>query len=334
MEDKLKFNWYENPDKCLVLLDEKASQNLVEVIKQKHGFNKNISKVLELDISFIYQLRKNKAIRIKTLKKILDKLEIKYNIFNKNICGIGGSKYVFNVRFPIKLDKIYSSILIAAFMSDGHNNKTHPHYANVGFLGDKIIKSANSLVYNIPYEFRNEHVRFHPVLGRVLLKLGVPYGCKSYINLDVPKEIFSNKEWMKEYLIQAFDDEGHAATRKSRKIVFGRSVTLRDFPEEFSKNMDFSKKRMFNSLPNNIKEIALGSPPKLLVSEQKMLDDFGIKSSLRCRGICKYMTRVSADWVIEISGKENLKLFNDKIGFSEPGKIKKMEIYLSKYYKS
>ena len=284
MDNILIFNWYENPDKCLVLLDKNIAKNLAEMIKQKYGFNKIISKILELDISFIYQLRENKSIRIKTLKRILDKLKINYNSFNKNICGIGGSKYTFNIKFPIKLDSIGTSILIAAFMSDGHNESEHPHYANVGFLGDKIINSVNSLIRDIPYEFRNEHVRFHPLLGRILLKLGVPYGCKSYINPDVPEVIFSNQEWMREYLIQIFDDEGHAATRISRKIVLGRSVTLRNFPDDFSKNMEFSKKIYFNQLPEDIKEIALRTPPKLLTSEQKMLNEFGIKLSLRCRG--------------------------------------------------
>lgn len=327
--DDLLFNWYENPDEGLVFIESKFSKELAKTIKEKYGFNKDISKEIGINIKSIYQLKNNKPIRIKTLKKITNKLNINPNDINKYILGIGAGKHFLSVKFPIKLDNVHSSILIAAFMSDGHNEAEHPHYANVGFLGDKIINSSQSILKDVPHEFRNEHVRFHPLLGRIILKLGVPYGCKSYINPDVPEIVYSNKEWIKQYLIQIFDDEGHAATKISRKIVLGRSVTLWNIPKEFSKNMEFSKKRMFNSLPENIKEIALGNPPKLLVSEQKMLNDFGIKSSLRCRGICKYMTRVSADWVIEISHKENIRKFNKDIGFSQPEKIDKMKIYLN-----
>ena len=282
--DNLFFHWYENPDEGLVFLKPNFSQNLSNSIIQKYGTVKDAVDQLKINRKTVYQLKKNKPIRVKTLKRISNKLNLNFNGLNKYILGIGASKHFLNVKFPIKLDSIHSSILIAAFMSDGHNESEHPHYANVGFLGNKIINSAQSIIKDVPYEFRNEHVRFHPILGRILLKIGVPYGCKSYINPDVPEVIFSNQEWMREYLIQIFDDEGHAATRISRKIVLGRSVTLRNFPDDFSKNMEFSKKIYFNQLPEDIKEIALRTPPKLLTSEQKMLNEFGIKLSLRCRG--------------------------------------------------
>ncbi|MFH1209255.1 MAG: hypothetical protein V1663_00490 [archaeon] len=329
MNKNLLFNWYENPDNILVLLEQKASKDLFLMLKQRYKSNKNISKMVGIDSKTLFYINQNKLIRLKTLKKILNNLKLDYNLYNQNIKGFGGVKDYLDLKFPINLNSINTPILIAAFMSDGHNEDQHPHYANTGFLGDKIINSAKSFIINIPYEFRNEHVRFHPILGRILLKLGVPYGCKSRINPDVPKTIFSKREWMKQYLIQVFDDEGHAATKISRKIVLGRSVILINFPENFSRSMEFSEKIYFNNLPENIKNIVLKNPPKLLVSEQNILNKFGIRSSLRCRSICKYQTRVSSEWVVEISGKENIRNFNNKIGFSDPQKIEKMNFYLN-----
>ena len=326
--NNLLFHWYENPDECLILIEPIFSKILTEMIKKRYGFNKNISKNLNINSKFYYQLKKNKPIRIKTLKRIINKLKLNYNKVNRHILGIGGSKFTFPINFPVNLNNVDISILIAAFMSDGHNESQHPHYANMGFLGNKIIQSARIIIKDIPYEFRNEHVRFHPILGRILLKLGVPYGCKSVINPDVPRFIYSKKEWMRQYLTQVFDDEGHAATKISRKIVFGRSVTVKNVPKEFSKFMELKKKVYFNNLPPKIKEIVLETPQRLLVSEKKMLNLFGINSSLRCRGICKYIKRTSADWVIEISGKENIRKFHNNIGFSHPEKVRKMEFYL------
>ena len=254
MNQDLKFHWFDELNECMLLLDSNKAMELAKKLKEKYGYNRNIAKIMGGDIKFLYQLRENKPIRVKTLKKILGKLNLGYYNFDSYV-NYYNDKSPFKIGFPITLNKIDSIILIAAFMSDGHNNPTHPHYANIDFLGDKIIKSARKLVNNIPYEFRNEHVRFHPILARILLKLGVPYGCKSRINPKIPEFIYKNKDYKKEYLTQVFDDEGHAPTKISRKIVLGRNVALKNLPEEFISTLIYREKVYFNSLSENVKKL-------------------------------------------------------------------------------
>ena len=126
----LLFHWYENPDESLILMEPNFSKKLTKTIKEKYGFNKDISKELNADIKFYYQLKKNKPIRVKTLKKIANNLKINYPYFDKHIIGFHGGNLVLNIKFPINLKVIESSILIVAFMSDGHNCANQPHYAN------------------------------------------------------------------------------------------------------------------------------------------------------------------------------------------------------------
>lgn len=156
----------------------------------------------------------------------------------------------------------------------------------------------------------------------------MPYGCKSIINPTLPEIVKSNNKYMKIYLTQVFDDEGHAATKISRKIVLGRSVTLPNLPKGFTNTLHSCEKMYFNNLSNNIKKLILNNPPNLLREEGKLLYKFGINYSIRCRSLTKYLTRISTDWVLEIAGKENIRKFDKEIGFSDPDKIKKMFTYL------
>lgn len=313
MKKKLQFEWFENPDEALVLIKKEIILGILPRIKES---------------KLRFQLKQNKPIRVKTLKIILNNLKIDYSSFNKNIQALGGSKFVYPINLPLELDKIESVILVAAFMSDG-SNQPQPLYANIGFLGEKITKAAQTIIPNIPWKIENKKVRFHKVLSRILTKLGVPEGNKTILNPKIPNFIYENTTYKKEYLTQVFDDEGHAATRDSRKIVLGRSVAVHSLPTPFLESLIYTKKNYYNSLPEEIKQVVRMQPPNLLLMEYDLLNEFGIKSSMRCRGLTKYLETISADWVIEIAGRENLEKFNRNIGFSHPEKIKQMERYFS-----
>ena len=182
MNNTLDFHWFENPDEVLILLEQSISKGLALKLKERYGYNKYILKAIRIkDIKFFYQLKENKPIRIKTLKKILNSLNLNY-VDSNLVKAIGGSKFVFNAKFPIDLNKKESAILVAAFMSDGNNQSNHPFYANTDFLGDKILKTVQTFFPNIPWEIRNEKLRFHSILSRLLLKLEVPIVDKVLLN--------------------------------------------------------------------------------------------------------------------------------------------------------
>ncbi len=323
-------NWFDNPNDCLILLDRETSNKLALRLKNRYVFNKNIKDEFD-DCKFLYRLKYNKPIKIRTLKKILARISLNFYNYNRCINSIGSRNFMLNTDFPIKLNKTESAILVAAFMSDGNNQDQHPFYANIGFLGNKILKIVQHYVPNIPWEIRNEKIRFHPILSRILLKLEVPIGNKTIINPKIPNFIYQNKKYMKAYLTQVFDDEGYAPTRTSRKMVLGRSVALKDLPRNFISTLIYNKKIYFNCLPEDIKKIVNKQPPNLLEDEHNLLKEFGIRSALRCRGICKYLDTISADWVIEVYGKENIEKFNKEIGFSHPDKVKQINSYLDSY---
>lgn len=329
MNNKNTFNWYENPDEVLVKINKKSVNFIIKKINSKFNSIRDFVNYSKINHKFIYQIKDDKPLRVKTLKNILKALNINFNLFNNEIKEIGGSKFTFKIKFPIKLNKKEIAILVAAFMSDGNNQVEHPFYSNTGFLGDKIIKTVKKFIPNISYEIRDEKIRFHSILGRILNKIGVPFGNKTIINPKIPKFIKLNRKLSKVYLIQAFDDEGHPATEISRKIVLGRSVAVKSLPNLFVENMPWKEKMYFNNLPDYIKKIVIKNPPRLLVDEHKLLKRLKINSSMRCRGLTKYEETNSADWVIEISGKENIRSFNNFIGFSQPEKIERMNQYLN-----
>ena len=325
-DSKFKFNWLDMADECMLLLDSNVATRLVSTLKKKYHTNEVIAKIIGNNMS-IYRLKENTPIRVKTLKKILDCLNLSYTSYDKNV-HYHSDKSVYTTRFPIVFDKVESAILIAAFMSDGNNQSEHPFYCNTDFLGDKILHAVQTFFPSIPHEIRDEKLRFHPLLSHLLLKLGVPIGDKILLNPKIPEIVYKKKEYKVAYLTQIFDDEGHAPTTASRKIVLGRSVSLNGLPKEFSSTLIYKKKLMFNSLPESIKYIVSKQPPNLLKGEYELLKEFGIKSSLRCRGITLYLDRISADWVVEIAGKKNISKFNKDIGFSHPDKVKKTKIYI------
>ncbi|HLC57462.1 MAG TPA: hypothetical protein VJH95_02740 [Candidatus Nanoarchaeia archaeon] len=323
----LMFHWYQHSDKALIQISLKESQLLAKALKERIGFNTEF-KTCGLGTGSYYSLLKGKPVRISTLKKILQFFSFDFNDYNKDILSIGGSKFLFKAVFPINLDRVESTILIGAFLSDGNNQKQHPFYANTDFLGEKILKNVQALIPGIPWEIRNGKLRFHPILSRLLLKLGVPFGDKILLNPKIPQFIYAREKYKKAYLTQIFDDEGHAPTKASRKIVLGRNVALRGLPKEFTSTLVYTKRVTFNSLPEYIKTIVSRQPPNLLNGEYELLKEFGIKSSLRCRGVTLYLDRVSADWVVELAGKENINKFNKEIGFSHPDKVRRINEYL------
>lgn len=323
---KFEFNWFDMEDKCMLLLNSKVAFELASKLKKKYHTNKAIAEIIGNNKS-IYRLRKSAPIRVKTLKKVLDCLKIDYRYYDKKV-NYYSDKSAYTVIFPIAFDKVESAIIIAAFMSDGNNQSEHPFYCNLGFLGNKVLQSVQTLLQNIPHEVRDDKLRFHPLLSPLLLKLGVPIGDKILLNPKIPYLVYKKKEYKKSYLTQIFDDEGHAPTKAGRKIVLGRSVALRGLPKEFSSALVYKKKIMFNSLPDHIKIIVSKQPSNLIKGEHELLKEFEIKSSLRCRGITLYLNSVSADWVIEIYGKENIGKFNKDIGFSHPDKIEKSKRYV------
>jgi hypothetical protein len=325
----LVFHWYENFDDNLIQISKEGCNKIINTVRKKYLFKKTFDEESEINNKTFYQIKKYKPIRIFTLKKILKTLELSYLSFDRYIIAIGSRDCLFKIDFPLVLARKDVAILIGGFMSDGCNDKEHPFYANTGFLGNKMIKSAQNICPNISWEIRHEKIRFHPILSRILLKLGVPCGRKVIFNPITPLFLWSNELWSKIYLTQIFDDEGHAVEPSSRKIVLGRSVALDNLPKDFIDNLPFKQKVYFNNLPKNIKNFIVKSPPLLLLSEYFMLKRFDINSSMRCRGITKYEKWISADWVIEIYGKENMKKFQDMIGFSEPSKINQMKMYIA-----
>lgn len=328
-EFNLIFHWYENFDDNLIQINKGGCSKLINLIKQNYPVKKTFYKIAKITDGTLWQIQNYKSIKVSTLKRILRVLELSFLSFDKYIVSIGSKDCLFKINFPLVLARRDIAVLIGGFMSDGCNNREHPFYANTGFLGDKMINSVQTICPGISWEFHHEKVRFHPILSRILSKLGVPCGRKVILNPITPLFLWSNELWSKAYLTQVFDDEGHAAEASSRKIVLGRSVALGILPKDFIDRLPFKKKVYFSKLSQNIRNLILENPPNLLLAEYFMLKRFDIKSAMRCRGITKYEKWVSADCVIEIYGKGNMKKFQEIIGFSEPSKVNQMKMYVA-----
>jgi len=134
----LYFHWYNNPDESLIEINKAGCKKLFKHIKKYFLTYKELERKTGVkNDTLSYHLKKIGVIRVKTLKKLLKAVKIKYNKYDKFIVGISRHRIRLKIKFPTNLNNTNSIILIAAFLSDGHNSKDHPHYANVGFLGNK-----------------------------------------------------------------------------------------------------------------------------------------------------------------------------------------------------
>ena len=271
-----------------------------------------------------------------TVKKLM-KIHGKNKILNRQIKGLKTStkKDALRINFPIHLDKICYIRLYALMISEGSvRTEFSLNVPEKEFhqIFEKDLKELLSKEITIKKDFNHGLERSRaPATIRFL----VP------IYNTIPKVIFQNKEFAKEYLRVAFEAEGSPIFNLKKHKKYIKLSRNSDVSQFFSNENDLPlEKRIFI---NGIKKIypmqyynIIKKPDSLILGEHLLLKYwFNIDSTLKLESIRlnklgNRKGKISAKWVLYIYSGEDIERFNQQIGFMSKFKMEKSQEMLEK----
>ena len=319
MEYETQINWYDLKDYEILYLNEGIFKDLINQGIKKAG---SLSKLcLKLNSMQLYNiLKNNEGISVKTLRKLLDYLEIKYDLVNDAITEIrkGTKPSIKNPKFPINLQNNKIGSLIGHLMSDGclYKDNSRKNLIRTKYCSDEkeginnFVNSLNKVFGEV--HFNQEVIRNciqirigNGVIGEVFRRAGVTVGKKYKFNEGLPWIIKDGtKEIKRAYLSAIFDDEGSVGKKPfpyvilSRNIHFNFSNEERDLLERYivpimnksyfptghstkQTPIRVLKELLEKGSALELLKIIIDSKPKLLVDESNLLkEDLGIDNSV------------------------------------------------------
>jgi hypothetical protein len=195
--------------------------------------------------------------------------------------------------------------IVSHLMADGNINKRYLRYNNNNtFLIQQFVK-----------DFSKYFGKVHFITGKVnsgtpfvqiqnkkiiqkLLNLAKSYKSES---IEIPNWL-RNTEEKTLFVRSLFDDEGTVGLRKFNKT----GEIKRDI------------------------HIALKSK-RMIIQLKKFLQEIGIKTNKLVKDRRTRNNKTYINWVLYITGKENLDLFKKTINFKHPEKVQKLKILLNSY---
>lgn len=263
--------------------------------------------------------------KITTIRKIISEFGKDRNI-NNRITGIrtsiGGR--ILKIKFPINLNQKEYIGLYALMISEGSirtefslnvpEEEFHKIFEeNIKKLISKDIIIKKDLNHN-----------FDRTRAPSIIRYLIP------IRNHLPSVLFRNKEFAKEYLRIVFEAEGCPifSLKKSKKYIkLSRNSNI---SELFNENDLPKEKRIFiteiKEKFNKQYQKIIENPDELILGEHLLLKHaFNIESSLKleCIRLNKIGNRkgkISVKWVLYIYGGEDIKKFNEEIGFISENK--------------
>lgn len=298
-------------------LNRESKEILKKKIRDKFKTYKNFSKHLNLKVD---KLQRNNdllhffeghKVKLKFLKKIISPFqELDNNFIETNLYRVGsrrGSSDIYNPKIPFNFNNKEGIRFISAILHDGGiSSRLGVTYRNNNKrLRDAIIKCSKKIFGSFKENEVGTLIQFPTLIGIILKKVGLKEGKKVFTNPEVPKFIFeSNKKNKALFLRQAFDDDGCVTKGNVRCIIICAHI-------------DVTKEKRIPNLTKGIK---------------KLLDEFDIKIS------GPYLTKEykikdnrRQGWSINIYGRKNLEIFQNKIGFDIKKKRDRLKNILESY---
>jgi len=326
---KMIINWWQLfPSHKIVLEPNYQKEIFGKAIKKAGNYSALAKKIYvpRKAISACYRLKRNPTIEY--LIKIANYVEIPNNKINNKIIEIASLK---NPKLPFNLNNPKGAEIIAAFLSDGHiprHPSKNPMYcAYERELHLRLISLCNEIFGDFKIKITTGHKsllsRYPCPIGSALEFAGVPRGDKRKSNPFLPVTILnSDKSIRAAYLRRVFDDEGNVYVSKSKKaICLSRSM---DCSHKYG-SVNLKKQKWlygFSDIPIN----------NLILGEYLLLKELGIDAKLYPEGIYRSINeRTTAKWRIQIAQQDNLKLFDEKIGFNHTKKKEKLILAIKSY---
>ncbi|MBI2671851.1 hypothetical protein HYX16_02865 [Candidatus Woesearchaeota archaeon] len=324
------YYWYYEPDKVRIKLEKKFVNKLVNKAIEKAGTNVNLSKLLNLSTTTIFNYRKGISMRVGGIKKILDYLDIGYSKINHKI-----KKVSFDFKPNIKVYSKEISILLAASLGDGHLSDSQFMYKNKdrGLL-IKIEKYARKVFGNIKILHRIDKndtpfILLPIYVRRVLENLGSPRGKKSFQNPRVPQIIRYGSLMMKKVFIQHFFDDEGWVEKENNKIAISQTVDCTFcLPKKYINKLTFKKNYTPGKISLHLREKIIA--PNLLIDIKNILEkEFNLRFILQLKRIAKFKHKlkgvyISASWDLQCYSLSDIKRFQKCINFYSKNKRNKL----------
>lgn len=269
------------------------------------------------------------VLKIVTLRKIAKYVNYPLNEIDKEVLELSKLK----PNLPFDLNTKEGAEIRAAFLSDGHNDKSPtagPQYCAFEKelhirLIDLCKKVFGSFKTNTLFLKGTCITRFPAVFGSALELSGVPRGSKQIANCYLPKDILvGNKQIQVAYLRRCFDDEGDVcsdshgkrAVRLTRSADVTNNCKLSNIPSE---------RWIRHNLPVDIKH-------NLLYGERLLLLKLNIDTRLYSEGVYQSKNKqITAKWRIQIGQQDNVRRFSALINFNLRGKKAKLNQIVNSY---
>ena len=327
---KTVINWYDLYGGHAIALNKDFQIELFDKAIKKAGNYSGLGRILKVGRKTISNCSKGKIKpKIKILKKIVKYVGYPLRNINNKIIKICSLK----PNLPFDLSSEEGAEIIAAFLSDGHNDKSptaNPQYCALEKeshkrlirLCKRVFGDFKSRTY---FDGRSHITKFPAVIGTALEFSGAPRGDQRLSNCYLPKDILlGDNKIMGAYLRRVFDDEGDVCfgSYGKRAVRITRSVDITNLSE--LKNI-LPERWIRYKLPKGIKH-------NLLHGEKLILLKLGIDARLYPEGV--YLSknnRMTAKWRIQIGQQDQLKKFAELIGFNLIEKRKKLNSMLKSY---
>lgn len=319
MENKTELNWYDLKDKEYFYLKKNILNQLVCEGVDKAGSLSKLCINLKSNYFYTSLRRGKKGISLKTLKKLLNYINMDYNILNNNFAEIrrGNKPSIKNPNFPINLLNINMGSILGHVVSDGclYYDKSRKNLIRTKYCSpdEQVVVSFIDRINNIfgQVHFNKEIVRNckiirigNGIVGEALRLAGASIGRKYELNNNIPWLIKESRDEIKRgYLSAIFDDEGSVGEKPFPYIILSRNIHIKltdnekGFLDKFvvpfmninffptgHKNKTIPIKKLRGILENKRKYILLNKilnhKPKILLDESNLLkNSFDINNS-------------------------------------------------------
>jgi len=267
----------------------------------------------------------NRAVPLGNLRKIMVYLGLPLETASDKITKIGK----LTPHFPFNLHSVEGAEIRAAFLSDGHIDKGTAKHARYHACERKLHLRLINLCKTVfgAFETRTTkagnyyNTHFPAAVAFALSLCGVPAGNKGRANPFLPKDILLGSEKIQSaYLRRVFDDEGDVCfeNKSKRAVRLSRSYAL-SIKLPLLKGKWLSCKKF--------------PPSNLIVGEYLLLKKMiPCKIGLYPEGIYRAVNnQITAKHRIQLTQRDNLKEFYNKIGFNLAAKNKKLKKALDSY---
>lgn len=189
-------------------------------------------------------------------------------------------------------------------------------------LADKVVGHLNKvgICSQVKEGKRRPQIKGGSMLGRIVCKSGFAgEGRQVTENVSFPEWVYEaeNEEFHSSLVAGILESEGSAPTSSTRscRITQANSIDGIDdlnceVREEKTPSGNRVRRAFFSNLPNRKKEIVKDSPPPLLLSMKRLLNQYNIQSSLNPESVTITENTTAALWNLCISGEDIRRLYN------------------------